>query len=241
MATLLSAIISSARQHLVEATASSWTDQELADHANKGMKDLWRRINDLYKHYFVTFDSTNVTLAANSSQLTGIPADAYRVVSIEPRVVGQLNPNPGLIFKPKDYNDPEFVAARARGPVEPRNNVIYYDVMTTGAPVAAPVVRIAPQVSGAVDLLFVYNHVLATVATNQNNPIPGEADNAIMAWIIAYARAKEKDDRAPDAEWLAIYGTEKNNLMAQLTPRQIQEAQTAVGMFGEDDDWGWGQ
>lgn len=240
MATLMSAILTSARRHMTETTAAFWSDAELLDLGNKGIKDLWRRINDLYKHYFITIDSTNVTLAASTSTLTGVPTDVFRVVSIEPRVVGQSNPNPGLIFKPKDYNDPEFVAARARGPVEPNNTIIFYDVMNAGAPVGAPTIIIAPQVSSAVNLKLVYNQVLAAVVAADNNPIPGESDNALVAWIVAYARAKERDDRAPDPEWLAIYGTEKNNLTTQLTPRQIQESSVAQGMFGEEDDWGYG-
>ena len=240
MATLMSAILTSARRHMTETTAAFWSDAELLDLGNKGVKDLWRRINDLYKHYFITIDITNVTLAASTSQLTGVPTDVFRIVSIEPRVVGQLNPNPGLVFKPKDYNDPEFVAARARGPVEPNNCVIYYDVMNAGAPVGAPIIRIAPTISSAVNLALVYNQVLPDKTSGEANPIPGESDNALVAWIVAYARAKERDDRAPDPEWMAIYGTEKTNLTVQLTPRQIQESQVAQGMFGEEDDWGYG-
>jgi hypothetical protein len=239
MATLMSSILTQARSHLNETTAVYWTDDELLLIANNGITDLWRRINDLYQHYFITIDITNMSLAASSSSITGVPTDVFRIVSIEPRVVGQQNPNPGLIFVPADYNDPRFVSARARGPVEPKNVVLYYDVMNPGAPVGAPTIRVAPQISSAANLAVAYNQVLSAVVAASNNPIPGGSDNALIAWIVAYARAKEREDRAPDAEWLAVYATDKAALCRELTPRQIQEPEVVQGVF-EEDDWGWG-
>lgn len=234
MATLISDIITQVRRPLNEPTARYWSDAELIEIANRGIKDLWRRINDLYMDYFVTVDATNVTLAANSSTLTGVPSDVFRIVSIEPRVLGSSSSNPGLIFKPRSYQDPQMVQARAASAREPKNNVIFYTVQNAGAPVGAPTIRIAPQVSSAVNLTLVYNQVLAAVVAGSNNPIPGESDNALIAWIVAYALAKQRDDGAPDPEWLAIYGTEKTNLVQQLTPRQIQEPQVADSfLFGE--------
>lgn len=234
MATPISDLITQARRHLTELAPASFTDEELLDHARNGAKDLWRRIIDLYQHHFVTFDETNVYAGAESATLRGMPDDCFRVVSIEPRVVGANNACPGLIFKPKDYNDPRFVQARARGPIEPRNAVVYYDVMTTGAPVAAPMIRIAPTLSSDADLILVYNHVLARFDEDDDNPIPGESDNALIAWIVAYAKAKERDDRAPDPEWLAVYATEKNNCAAACAKRQIQESDVVQGMFEDD-------
>jgi hypothetical protein len=235
VATLVSAILTQARRHLSEGTATFWSDAELTDIANRGIRDLWRRIVDLYDEHFVTVDDTNVTIAASTSVLAGVPSDVYRVVAVEPRVVGQNNPNPGLIFKPRKYNHPDFVKARAMSPAEPNNLVLFYTLMNAGAPVGAPSIFFAPQLSSGVNLRLVYNQTLSDVTTGSNNPIPGESDNAVMAWIIAYARAKERDDRAPDPEWVAIYGTEKTNLITQLGPRSIQEPEVVEGMF--EDMW----
>ena len=44
MATLLSAIETQARRHLIETTASFWSSAELIDITNKGIKDLWRTV-----------------------------------------------------------------------------------------------------------------------------------------------------------------------------------------------------
>lgn len=233
MATLLSTIITNARVHLNETSAVFWTDAELLEHAIAGCRDLWRRLVDDYgDNFFITIDDTNVTWSANSSTLSGVPTDVYRVVAIEPRVIGQNSTNPGLIFVPRPYNHPEFVQARALSPVEPNNRIINYMLTGAGSPVAAPGIFCGPQVSSAVNLRLAYNPTLSsTLAAGSNNPIPGESDNAIKIWIVAYARAKEREDRAPDPEWLALYGTEKVNLVQQLTPRSTQDIPTAEALF----------
>lgn len=240
MATLLSSIETQARRYLQEPTARFWSSQEIIDIAILGCHDLWRAINDLFKQYFVTIDATNVTLSASTSTLSGVPSDLFRVLSIEPRVLGQNNPNPGLIFKPREWTHPDFVRARAMGPIEPKNNFIYYDILNAGAPVGTPTIRIAPQVTSAIDLTVTYNQVLAAMTSASNNPIPGQSDNALLAWVIAYARAKVREDQSPDPEWIAVYGTEKQNLLRQLTPRSIQEPETVVGLFEGDDYQGVG-
>lgn len=235
MATLMSALLAQTRENLVESTAAYWTDAALLVHANNGIKDLWRRINDLYQEYFVTVDDTNVTLTANGASLTGVPADVFRIVAIEPRIVGASSVNPGLIFQPRKYNHRDFQQARAQTVREPNNTVVFYDVMNAGAPVGAPTILVAPRVTSAVNLRLTYNQTLPTKVAGDSNPIPGESDNALVAWMTAYARAKEREDRAPDPEWLAIYGTEKTNLVQQLTPRSIQEPEMVEGFF--EDLW----
>jgi hypothetical protein len=231
MATTLGTLRTSVRAQLTETSALFWTDAELLDFLIAGARDLWRKINDLYQHHFITVDITNVSLAASTSTLTGVPADVYRVVSLEPRTLGASSTTRGLIFTPKNWNDPAFRQARAASAITPENQEIFYTLFTAGAPVAAPTIRVAPQVTTAVDLTLVYNHTLATLTASSDNPIPGEADNALIAWALAYARAKEMENRSPDPEWLAIYGTEKTNLVQQLTPRQIQEPEIVQGMF----------
>jgi hypothetical protein len=113
--------------------------------------------------------------------------------------------------------------------------VIYYTLTGAGAPNSAPVVRTAPQINSAIDLRFVYVPTLgvASYSVNSGNPIPGESDNAIVAWIVAFARSRERDDNAPDPAWLAVYATEKQSLLTRLTPRQTQEPEYAEGMFEE--------
>jgi hypothetical protein len=67
-----------------------------------------------------------------------------------------------------------------------------------------------------------------------NNPIPGESDRALWAYAIAFARAKEREDNAPDPEYISIYATEARNLLIALSPRSVQEPEYVVGMWEHD-------
>lgn len=242
MATLISTILTNTRLNLQETTANFWTDAELIAIMNDGIKELWRSILDLYQDHMITIDETNMSITASSSTVTGVPTDVFRIVNIQPRTLGASSSNPGLVFKPATLTDPRFIQAQALPPQSPRNRVIYYATINAGAPVGAPTIRIAPQVSSAVNLAVWYNPTLAAKASSDTNPIPGESDRALMAYTIAWARAKEKGDRSPDAEYISIYATEKRNLLIALTPRSVQEVQTVDGLFeitdpSADEDW----
>lgn len=247
MATTITTLIARARIDLLETTARFWTDAELLVHASNGCFDLWRSIIDLYKDHFVTLDITNVTLAADALVLSGVPTDVFRVVNLQPRIVGPSSSNQGLVFKPAELTTPQFVQARAGRAIEPRQAVIWYAVMNAGAPVGAPAIAIAPSVTSAVNLALWYNPVLVarTIGGAADvNPIPGESDKAVEAYIVAFARGKEREDRSPDPEWLSIYATEKRNLLTVLTPRSIQEPETVDSFMqwpqgGGFNDWGF--
>jgi hypothetical protein len=231
MATLLSSIETQARRHLIESTASFWSSAELIDHVISGIRDLWRPTVDLKQEHYLTVDITNVSLAADTSQLTGVPLDVHKVYLIEPRDISASSANAGLIFTPKDFNHASFQGARARDDIDPKNDTIYYAITGPGAPVGAPTIRVAPQVTSAVNLSFSYVPTLGALASTSQVPIPGEADNALIAWTVAFARAKEREDRSPDPSWLAIYATEKNNLLQSLGLRQYQENSYVDAVF----------
>lgn len=238
MATPISTLTQNARITLLELTPRFWTDAELLTLANDAIKDLWKGVIDLYQDHIVTIDETHVSLAANTATLTGVPADVFRVVMLQPRVLGQNSAAPGLIFKPRTLTHPDFVQAQAMRPISPRDNIIYYATINAGAPVGAPSIRVAPQITSAIDLALWYNPTIANKASGDDNPIPGESDKAIEEYIIAFARAKEREDRAPDPEHLSIYATEKRNLLIALTPRSVQEPETVVGMWEDYDSTG---
>lgn len=238
MATTLGTIRTNARVHLIETTANFWTDAELLEHIQQGVKDLWRAVVDLHQEHFLTVDETNVSQAASATSLTGVPSDCYRVHIIEPRDTTDTGSSKALIYQPKDYNSKEFVGARSLGTQDPTSaGVIYYTLTQAGAPVAAPTVLVAPKLSAAALLRFVYVPTLSVAAmtASDNNPIPGESDNALKAWCVAYGRAKEREDRSPDPNWLAVYATEKANILTSLTPRQTQEPEVVEGLF--EDYW----
>jgi hypothetical protein len=234
MATLLSSIESQARKHLKEDTASFWTSAELIDIINKGIKDLWGMVVDLHQEHFLTVDIASVSLAADATSLAGVPSDTFRVHLIEPLDTTTNASGGGILFRPRDYNSHEFINARAMPAQDPSAGmIVYYALSSAGAPVGAPTVHIAPKLSSAVTgIRFAYVPTPAAVVAAGNNPIPGESDNALIAWCVAYARAKEREDRSPDPNWLAVYATEKTNLQVRLTPRQTQEPVMVDDFFG---------
>lgn len=234
MATLLSSLETQARRHLLEPTAGFWSSTELIDLMNQGIKDLWGAAIDLHQEHWFTNDATNVSLAASTATLTGVPTDVFRVLLIEPRDVSAGVTGRNIHFVSKDYNSKEFIAARsisAQDAMTSEGGVIYYAVTQAGAPVGAPTIYAAPQLIAALNLRLVYIPIQAAVASSGNNPIPGESDNALIAWTVAYARAKEREDRSPDPNWLAVYGTEKQNILTRLTPRDESEPEYVDGMF----------
>lgn len=231
MATLLSMLETAVRKPLKESSASYWSSAELIEHMNDGIKDLWRAIIDLHQEHFLTVDVTNVSFAAEGTSLTGVPTDCFRVHLIEPRDT-TTDPGQRILFVPKDYNSADFTNARSMTSQDPNGGCrIFYTVTQPGPPTGAPTVLAAPKLSSALTLRFVYVPVLAAKTASSDNPIPGESDLAIKAWTIAHARAKEREDRSPDPNWLAIYATEKQNLLVALTPRQTQEPDVVEDLF----------
>ena len=233
MATLLSAIETQVRRHLMETTASFWSSDELIDIANKGIRDLWRDIVDLKQEHFLTIDTTNVSLAASTATITGVPTDVHKVYLIEPRDMTSTGSNQGLTFERKEYNGDDFQLARAVSDISPTNAVIYYAVVGQGATVAAPTIYVAPQTTSAVNLTLGYVPTLGALTAASNNPIPGDSENAVIAWTVAFARAKEREDRSPDSAWLTVYATEKQHLLQSLGLRDYSKPEYVEAMWKE--------
>lgn len=226
MATLLSAIETQTRRHLDETTASFWSSAELVDIINRGIKDLWRDVVDLKQEYYLTVDVTNTSISADTATISGVPSDVFKIYLIEPVNTSSDGTHTGLIFRPQDFNHESFQGARAGTNIEPKNATIYYAITGQGAPTGAPTIHIAPKLTSAIaagSLRFAYVPTLADKIAADTVPIPGEADNALIAWTLAFARAKEREDRSPDPNWLAIYSTEKQHLLQSLGVRQLQE------------------
>lgn len=235
MATSTAALIAQARKILLEETEddnSFWTDDELKDIAVLGYKDLWGAIIDQFAAHYQTVDETNVTLAANTATLSGVPADVFRVELIEPRDTTQQGATRDIVFVPRAYNHREFIAARQLNNVDPTApQTIYYALSGVGSPIAAPTIRVAPKLTAAMNIRLVYNQTIPVLSVN---PIPGESDQAAKAWIIAWALAKEREDRSPDTNWLAVYATEKQHVLMRITPRQTQEPEYVEEFFRLD-------
>lgn len=230
MATLISAIETKVRLRLEEPVAKFWSSDELVGIIADGIRDLWRDVVDLKQEHFITI-STSVTCPANTATLASVPTDVHKIIMITPSNVSESSPNVGLFFRPADYNSDYFQNALTRPAVDPSNTVVFYAITGQGAPVGAPTLRVAPQTTSAVTLSFAYVPTLGTLTSASTVPIPGEADNALVAWAVAYARAKEREDRSPDPNWLGVYATEKAHLLKSLDLRQYQEPGFAAAVF----------
>lgn len=234
MATTYAEIEAIVRVNLNEPTPKFWTSAELRTHTKNAEKDLWRAIVDLKGEHYLTINAENVSIVAGSDELAGVPKDVHKIYNIEvadPTVGGSYA---RLFFTPLDWNHKLFSSARTREALDGTGGgEVFYAIMGQGTPVGAPTVKIAPVLSGDVALSFAYVPSLELTDDDNYIHIPGEADNAIAAWVTSYARAKEREDRAPDPTWLSIYGTEKKNLLESLGLRQYQEVQITDGMFSE--------
>lgn len=221
-------LITRIRLKLLEVSASFWSDAELLEHINAAASDLWRAICDNFQDYF--FEVDDVTMAADATTLTSVPTNVAKIEGIEP---ADMERYPSIKFVPKKYTSAEFQAARARSAQDPSQaGVVYYAPTGAGAPVGAPTIYVAPKLSASLALKLIHTPTTPklTNAVGQENPIPGESDDAIAAYAIAHALAKERDDKSPHPDWLAKYATEKTNILTFLTPRQNDEPDVAEGV-----------
>lgn len=220
-------IIAQARDKLVEGTQFYWTDANLLAELNLGVKDLWRAISDNFQDYFFEV-STAASMAANSFTLSSVPTNIAKILSIEP---SDQEAYPSLHFFPRAYNSPDAQTARAQSAMQPDNaGPIYYSVTGAGAPIGAPVIYVAPKISATVALRISFTPTTPILTAGQSNPVPGESDAALIAWVIAHALGREREDRKPDPDWIAKYATEKANILTFLSPRQEDEPQFVEGV-----------
>jgi hypothetical protein len=234
MATKVSVVLADARKKLKEETASFWSDAELLGDFQKGVDDLWGAIVDLQQEHYLTVDETRVTMDVDATILSGVPDDCFRVELIEPRDTTSGSSLRDVLFFPRDYKSPEMRNARALTSQDPSSGLyVFYALSQAGSPIGAPTVHVAPKVSTQIPLRFAYTRGprSESLTVDSINPIPGESNNALRAWVIAYARAKEREDRSPDPNWLAVYATEKQNILVRLTPRQSQEPEVVDDLF----------
>lgn len=234
MSSTITELIPTVRNHLSEVTARFWTDDELSTLFILGIKDLWRDIVDLKGEHYLKYNTTDVSYQASATVLSGVPVDVHKIYLIEARDLSVNGSNHGLVFRPLEFNDSTFQSNRGKDAIDPTDSVIYYSITSQGSPVNAPIIRCAPKVSTTVLLSFGYIPTIdALISAGDPIPIPGDADNALIAWCMAFARAKESENRAPDINWLTIYSTEKSHLLQSLGLRQFQEPEYVSAVFEE--------
>lgn len=232
MATLMSAIIVIARDRLNEPVPRFWSNAELLRYANRGIRDMHRQLGANHQDYFHAIDIT-VTQAADATQLSGVPSNVTVINGIEPADLTGTGRH--LVYMRRDYNGADFQSARSRSAIDPSNaGVILYAPTQAGGPVAAPVIHVAPKLSQTVTLRLTYRPTVGNelVATDPN-PIPGESDNALAHWIVAYAKGRQTEKQRPDADELLMYQDEVSKILASITPRDVSAPEVVEAMFEE--------
>lgn len=239
MPTQLSEIERQVRDRLDEPVPRHWSSQEMIDIINLGIKDLWREIVNLKGEHFLVINTEDVWLRRGEDQLSNVPTNVHKIYLIEPVDIRFTQSRPGsrVAFRPADYNHDDFVKARAYDsfPIEENGGTVLYCITGQGGPVSTLKILTAPRISNDLQVRFSYVPTLAPLVGSNFIPIPGEADNTLIAWTIAYARAKEREDRSPDPAWLMAYDKEKDALINSLGLRQYQEEQVADAIF--QDYW----
>jgi hypothetical protein len=231
-ATTITSLLLAVRNQLVEATARFWTDAELKEIMREGAMDLWGAILDLHQDHYLAI-AEDVYLRAGDTQLSAVPANLFRVQTIEPYDLSDTGT--GVEFWPKPWKSEEFRAARAQSASAnidaSMGLTIYYQLSGAGSPVGQPLILTAPKITADLRVRIAYNPLLAWDDTGVN-PIPGESDRALINWTVAYARAKETEERLPDPGWLQLYEDQKTKILVRLTPRQEQEPEVVEDFFG---------
>lgn len=235
MATTFQELITRARTRLSELSPRFWSDAELMAHAIEGAQDLWKAVKSVNQHYLATIDVTNVSMAANTATLSGVPADVSIMLGIEPRSPDDFR---DVFFRPRDYFHPVFQQARTVPAQEPNGLTIWYCLTGAGGPVAAPTVHVAPRISSAMLLAFSYVPTLnaAGITTASANPIPGETDRMLVNWVIAHARARELPNRQPDPVYLGMYSADRDELKTSVLPKR-DEDEPAVAEAVFESEW----
>jgi hypothetical protein len=236
VATTIKSILTQVRAQLVETTARFWSDAELISIMRLGVQDVWGAILDLHQDYYFKINDTTAVLKNGDAYISGIPDDCFRITLIEPRDTTVTGTGHQVLFVPRKYNHPDFIIARtldAQDPGALPSRQIYYQIVGLGPPSEPMRIVTAPLLNQDLLLRITYNQTIWKDSDNppELNPLPGECDNALKAWTLAYARAKETDGRTPDAGWLSIYSAEKQNLLVRLTPREEQEPEVVEDMF----------
>lgn len=236
MSTTIKSILTQVRAQLIEPTARFWTDAELTSIMRLGVQDMWGAILDLHADYYFKINDTTMVLRQNDAYISGIPGDCFRLTLIEPRDTSVTGNGHQVLFVPRKYNHPDFIIARTLDPQDPNSlpaRQIYYQIVGLGPPSEPMKIVTAPVLSQDLLLRVTYNQTIWPDSDNapETNPLPGECDNALKAWTLAYARAKETDGRTPDAGWLSIYSAEKQNTLVRLTPREEQEPEIVEDLF----------
>lgn len=226
-----------------------WTDAEFLAHLVAGCTDLWRAILDLQQDHFVRINTTLV-LPAGATALAGVPPDCFRILHLRPRDRTDSTGR-AISFRRARLTSIDFTNALDAAALDVSSGGrIFYALINAGSPVDTPEIHVAPSITSDLPIRLVYVPTLPALTLDSVNPIPGESDNALMAWCAAYALGKQNPDGTltPDPTWLGVYSTEKESIKIVVEPRDTSSPSiirgaldeiTGPGLSGDGTGWDW--
>ena len=117
MSITLAQLRSSVRAHIDEPSANYWADVELNDYIGKRQLDLWKRIYQLRKDFWLSPTGFVLNLAVGKYQYQtadGIPADLFRITAIRTTQPGYQD----IIWRSVDPSCEAFISGlRADVPI----------------------------------------------------------------------------------------------------------------------------
>ena len=214
------------RDNIDEPVANYWSDAELNRKISERQLDLWRKILQIRKDYFLgTF---TLTLVVGQYRYTppAIASDIWRIETIRTTSDGYQ----GLIWSPMNANSPEFQdGLRSDVPVYNPYR-IYYSLRNVATLDISPL----PQqvIAAQVDYIQLPTAVAADADTFL---IP----DPFLAYIqyAATADALAKGPVGDVAHWLGRAADAWKDIMQALdTPREDQGPDVVLGAF-QDAEW----
>lgn len=95
------------RDSLEEAAAGYWSDAELTRRVVRAQNDLWRRIMQIRKGFFISATAGTISIVSGTDKYT-LAANFYRMKSIRITTAGQQ----GITFRWQDSSSAEFINGR---------------------------------------------------------------------------------------------------------------------------------
>lgn len=224
MAITLGTLRGNVRNHIDEPSANYWTDTELNSYIGNRQLDLWRRIYQLRKDFFLSATGFVLTTAVQQysyGTADGVPTNIFRISSIRTTLSG--------------FQDIEWV------PVDPSSRA-FTDGLRTDVVVASPfVIMYALRANNTIWISPLPQSVLTAQVDFIQLPTQVSADvdtfvipDPFLDYVeyMAAADALSKGPVGDSVGWQQkAEDAWKNISLALDTPRSDQGPDTVIGMF----------
>lgn len=226
MAITLAGLRQNVRDHLDEATASYWTDAEINRSIGRRQLNLWTRIMQLRKSFFVASSPYTLTLVSGQNKYT-LPSTLYRAKSIRTT----SNGSEGTVWVAKDPSEPIFIEGWRSDVVVANPTIYYYAIMGPDGTNIQNSIWVSPTPQAALTAIIEYYTM----------PIQVSADTDTFGLLdpfldyIEYSATADLLRKGPvgdAASWAAMAESSWQGYSILIdTPRNDQSADLVEGAF----------